>query len=320
MKARNMRKSKRGPIVIGPKTIPSDEYHADSIAPEPSLSASIAKIIWAKSPLHAFLASPRLNPDYVREEKDAFDLGTAAHDMLLEGATEKLCVIDPELYPSEPKKKGEPGSVPKGWTNNAIKEARDLARSNGLTPLLPWDYYRVQKMVEAARKFLDTTELAGILSHGRAEQSMWAQYEGVWIRCRTDWLSTDRRIILDFKTTDASAKPESWIRRNLFQLGYDIQAASNLLCNELTGGPPDARFFYLVQETEAPYLCSLIEASPNLVECGRRKFDFACRTWRRCLDTGEWPGYGSQTVVAEPPAWEMIAIEESEILEIGYVD
>ena len=46
-----------------------DCYHADP-ADAPSLSASIAKILIAETPLHAWTAHPKLNPNFVREEKD----------------------------------------------------------------------------------------------------------------------------------------------------------------------------------------------------------------------------------------------------------
>lgn len=301
-------------LVAGIHTMPAEVYHADP-SPEPSLSASLAKIIYGQSCLHAWLAHPRLNPDYVRVEKDEFDLGTTAHDLLLENGTAKICVINPEDYPSEPKKKGEPGTIPKGWTNNAIRAARDQARENGLVPILPANHARVKAMVEEARRFIETTELAGIFGDGAPEQSMFAQYEGAWIRCRSDWITEDRRIILDYKTTDRSANPESWIRSSLFSLGYDIQAAANLLLNGLTAGPRDAKFVFLVQETEFPYMCSLVGASPSVVETGRRKFDIAVRMWADCLELETWPGYGSQIAWAEVPPWELARIEERELIE-----
>lgn len=40
--------------------LPSAEYHADP-APEPSLSATLAKLLISRSPRHAWMASPRLN-------------------------------------------------------------------------------------------------------------------------------------------------------------------------------------------------------------------------------------------------------------------
>src|SRR5262245_50563917 len=65
--------------------IPLAEYLADP-CPAPSLSASIAHILLSQSPRHAWEAHPRLNPHYEPEEAEAFDLGTAAHAYLLEGA------------------------------------------------------------------------------------------------------------------------------------------------------------------------------------------------------------------------------------------
>lgn len=275
----------------------AETYHADP-ADAPSLSASLARILYAQSPLHAWLAHPRLNPNYVREENEKFDLGTAAHSILLEGDGSRIVIVDAA-----------------DWRTKAAKEQRDEARAAGKLAFLPDQFARVMEMVGAARSFLDTTELAGMLDTGMPEASMFARHEGIWIRCRSDLIAADRRVILDYKTTDRSANPESWARSSLFSLGYDIQAAANLLLNRLTGGAEDAHFVFLVQECAPPYLCSLVGASPSVVETGRRKFDLAVRVWRECLESREWPGYGTQIAWAEVPAWELARVEERELME-----
>jgi hypothetical protein len=72
-------------------------YHADP-CPKPSLSCSLAKIIWKESSLHAWEAHPKLNPDYEPTNKRIFDLGSASHAVLLERGESKLVVIDADSY------------------------------------------------------------------------------------------------------------------------------------------------------------------------------------------------------------------------------
>jgi hypothetical protein len=68
-------------------SVPADQYHADALDDtRPSLSASLACVLLAKSPAHAYVQHPRLNPDFAQPDaKKAWDLGTVAHSLLLEG-------------------------------------------------------------------------------------------------------------------------------------------------------------------------------------------------------------------------------------------
>ena len=79
--------------------IPAADYHADP-CPTASLSSSIGKIMDDKSPLHAWAAHPRLNPDCEENTATAFDLGAAAHALIL-GSDDGLMVIDPEKFPAK---------------------------------------------------------------------------------------------------------------------------------------------------------------------------------------------------------------------------
>ena len=47
----------------GVYSLPDDAYHADP-CPGPSLSSSVAKLMLDRSPLHAWHAHPRLNPNF----------------------------------------------------------------------------------------------------------------------------------------------------------------------------------------------------------------------------------------------------------------
>src|SRR5579885_3028935 len=109
--------------------VPAEDYHADP-APEPSLSAGIARRLISQSPLHAWTAHPRLNPDHRDEHGDRLDFGSAAHSLLLEGLD--VCeVIEAD-----------------SWRTNAAKDARDGARASGLIPLLRKDYERMCEFCE----------------------------------------------------------------------------------------------------------------------------------------------------------------------------
>lgn len=277
-------------------TMPADEYHADP-CPSPSLSSSIGRTIIAASPLHAWTAHPRLNPAYVAEEKEAFDLGSAAHALLLEGA-DRMCVIDADSY----------------RTKDA-KEARDAARARGAHPVLATKYRDVQAMAQRAHEAIARCpDLSGLtLADGKAEQVAIWQEGDAWMRARFDWIANDRRVILDYKTTAASASPELW-PRTMAGMGGEFQGAFYHLANERTGGPEGAKFVFIVQETTPPYACALQGLSPAYLDLGYSKVREAIATWQRCMKSAIWPAYEPRICWMEPPAWETARWEEHQAM------
>lgn len=283
------------------------DYHADAGSSAPSLSYSIAKILLSQSCYHAWLAHPRLNPDYVPDDDEKFDIGQASHDLLLEGGTPRICVINPEDYRSKPTKADPEGSIPKGWTNGAIRAARAEAKSNGLTPILPWENAKIRKMKEAALAFIAQSEIAGIFDSGAAEQTLKWQEGETHFRSRLDWLSGDKRVILDYKTS-ASAEPR-WFSRQIANMGYDLQAAFYL--RGLTAnGHQNAQFILLAQEVDPPHACSLHGIAPSMMEIAQAKAEHAIAIWRRCIATNVWPAYDNRVHWSEATAWQMADMEE----------
>lgn len=295
-------------------TIGSDEYHADP-CPEPSLSNSLAKVMIGQSPRHAWLQHPRLNAKYRPSESSRFDLGTAAHDLILEGGTAKICVINPEDYRSKPTKAEPEGSIPKGWTNSAIRAARDEARSNGLVPVLPWDNMALQDMVKEAQDFIARTELSDIFSQGKAEQTIVWREDGAWCRARADYLTDDRKIILDYKTT-TNAEPDFFCRRVLCQMGYDFQDQFYSRCVMLAADVEMPKFVFLAQEIEAPYCCSLVAADPMMRELAAIEVERAISMWKSCIGNSVWPAYSTRIHWASPPAWKISQAHDDEAEDI----
>ena len=272
------------------------DYFADP-CPQPALSASIAGIIWHRSPLHGWYAHPKLNPDYQPFESATFDLGSAAHAIVLEQDRSKLAIIHAD-----------------DWRTKAAKEERDVARDAGKIPVLARQAADIYTMADAAIEAVKDSELDGIFQDGKPEQSIIVQDGDIWLRGRLDWLTNDNKIILDYKTVGKSANPESFLRGSVFQYGYDIQVAMyQRLVQAVTGETP--KFVWLAQETEAPYACSLMGASPSLIESGNRKLDYVIKQWRECMKTGIWPAYGKRIAWLEAPAYELAKLEEREYME-----
>jgi hypothetical protein len=272
----------------GLHTLDADAYHRDvARADVPSLSSSIAHLLCTSSPAHARAAHPRLNPDLVRRESSSFDVGTAAHDVILEQGKREVAIIDAD-----------------SWRTNAAKDARTEARAAGNFAFLRHEWDAIQEMTLAT--FVQLAELEvhpAPFSAGKPEQTLiWEEAGGVVCRARLDWLHDDHTHVDDLKTTAKSANPEAWAK-NLYANGADVQAAFYLRgLHNLTGARAEYR--WVVQESSPPYALSVVSPAPSVLVLAEKKVEYALRLWRQCLERNDWPGYPRRVCYAELPAWE----------------
>lgn len=266
--------------------LPAGEYHADPCE-EPSLSSGLARTLLTHSPKHAWWAHPRLNPDHEPEHSTAFDIGTAAHALLLEGES-GVVVIEAKDYKTQ-----------------AARAERDAAYAAHKVPLLVERWQDVQDMVEAARIQLGKHAHRPVaFEDGQPEQVLiWREPNGVWCRARLDWFHTDRRTIGDFKTTSGSANPEAWIRRTLFGMGYDVQDSFYRRGARAVLGV-DPGFYFVVQEMARPFALSVVSLDRAAVELADEKVAHAIQVWGECQRSQRWPGYPTRTCWAQLPPWE----------------
>ncbi len=263
------------------------DYQRDP-APTPSLSSGIAHKIITQSPLHGWIAHPRLNPNHKPEEDSTFDLGACAHAVLLEGE-ESIASVEAD-----------------DWRTKAAKEARDQARAQGKIPVLSRKLPDIRAMADEARSALKRLKAIKIdLPAGMAERVLLWQEGDVWCRARPDWISNDRRIMLAYKSTAGSAEPGAGIRNQLAPMGFDMQSVHYMRGNEMTGGPAICDWIFLVQENYAPFACSFVGLSSARIEIAQKKLECARELWRRCLAKNVWLGYPPEIAYAEPQTWEM---------------
>jgi hypothetical protein len=266
----------------------AEQYHGDP-APQASLSASIANILLDQSPLHAWLAHPKLNPHFERETDSRFDLGSAAHMMLLEKREDAIVIVPHD-----------------DWRTNAAKKLREDAQAEGKYAILQRQYDDVVLMVAKATDFLATSELAGMFETATAEQTVIWQEGEYWFRCRPDLLSADKRVILDYKST-GSASHEAF-GKQIGRMGYDLQAEFYTRgVKAVTGVEPV--FVFLAQEITPPYACSLTALSNAYRAVGEAKMKRAMTIWKDCLRRNDWPAYTSQIAYVEPRPWDLTLTE-----------
>jgi hypothetical protein len=262
-------------------SIPEAEYHADA-----ALSSGIAKLLIERSPAHAWIAHPTLNPDWKPEVEDKFDIGTAAHKLLLEGEDS---IVE--------------GDFP-DWRSAVAKQFREDARKLGQVPLLIPQANRVREMVAKGQEQMGTwySDL-DLFTNGKPEVTIrWEDDHGVHCRARIDWLHDDGKMINDYKTTSASSLPRKW-ERTMYGMGADFQVAFYLRgLKKMTG--VDAEWLFVVQETYAPYALSVVTLAPSAKALADDKVQKAIDLWATCMEKDFWPAYPAKIASIEVPPWE----------------
>lgn len=262
----------------------------------PSLTQSIAKILLDESPLHAWHAHPRLNPDYVHDDDRKYDVGNIAHKLML-GRGKNIGVLEFD-----------------DWRTKAAKEQREAAAAEGKLAVLGKHYALATRMVEAAREQLDHRGLRHVFREGHGEVVITARDDDICLRQMIDWLTPDRLIFADYKTTDMSVAPHL-LGRQMVTAGWPIQAAQGERLLDILD-PDNAgrrKFYFVVQETERPYALNVVEITEGTMTMGRKQLDMAVATWRRCFALDRWPSYPNEIVRPEYPGWHETQVLAREV-------
>lgn len=251
-----------------------------------ALSSGVCHTLLTESPFHA-----RFSQENPRPPSSVSDMGIAIHDALLEGV-DRIVAIEAE-----------------DWRTKIAKEARDAARAAGNIPMLARKVGQVTEAIEAVKAFVAKSEIAGCFDEGQAEGVIQWDDDGVACKARPDWTSPKFHVSL--KTTDGSANPDSWIRRQLGPMGYD----TSLLFYErgfLSIGLQVEHRILLVEQNK-PYGCCVIGLAPSRREYAASRVARALSIWRECQKSGKWPAYPAQTCFAEAMPYELAAEEEREL-------
>lgn len=267
--------------------MPVSDYFADP-TPAPSLNQSLVKIILDKSPLHAWYAHPRLNPDFVRDEDRKYDVANIAH-MLLIGRGRELVILPHE-----------------DWRTKEAKALRDEATAQNKLAVLGKHYELADRMVRSARQQLEQRDYPQLFSdqHGDGEAVLIWSEKSIWCRQMIDWLAHDYLIVTDYKTTQESAAPHT-LARKMAADGWHIQAAmaERGLAHLDPKNIGRRRYLFVVQEVTSPYLLNVVEMSEAALTMGRKQLRAGIDVWKRCIETNYFSGYPLQTIVPDFPEW-----------------
>ncbi len=265
-------------------TVTAEQYHADPVAGG-SLSSTGARALLPPSCPALF----RYWADHPREHRKAWDIGHAAHRLVL-GAGADFAVIEHDE-----------------WRTKAAKAEVAEARAAGLTPIKPAEHEQVQAMAAAIRAH----PLASVLlapEFGLHEATIvWRDpVTGVQHRAMLDTLQHRppggrRSLVVDYKST-ASAEPEA-LRSTVHRLGYHQQEDLYRDAVEHGLGWPRPGFLFVFQEKTPPYLVTIVELDPVAQAIGAARNHWARTTYRTCLESGNWPAYVEGVHMLALPRW-----------------
>lgn len=277
----------------------SDDYFKDC-APSPSLTQSLAKILLDKSPRHAWLASPKLNPRWEPHEDTKFNIGNAAHTMLI-GRGKKLEIVEAD-----------------DWRSNAAKAKRDAAHAEGYVAILSHQYGQAVAMSDAARRqLLNIDGCECMFLAGKGEVVAIAEDHGIHLRTMMDWTEGLTKIT-DFKTTDRSVAPHM-VGSLMASADWAVQAAMQERILDIINPENAGRrhHYFVAQETEEPYALTVSEMTEAEMTIGRQKVERAANIWRMCTASGFFPGYPNKILQPSSPGWAQVRWNERMLEEAG---
>jgi len=253
------------------------EYHE-----HPAVSKSHLDKV-AKSPAHYW--ANFLDPERVpMAPTDAMVLGTALH----------TAVLEPHLWSEQ--FAIAPDGIDRRYKAGKEAWAAFEAEAQGKTVMTAEDGQRIQRMAQAVHQHPASSILLNL--PGVVEASyFWTDDEtGLECKSRPDWHSTDRRLIVDLKTTQ-DASPQGF-QRSVAKWRYHVQA------HWYQRPFAEAEhFLFVAVETTAPFLVAVYAATPAMVAAGARVAERDLRLIASCRQSNEWPGYGDTIQPLDLPNW-----------------
>lgn len=277
--------------------VPTQHYHDDTLCEGVTLNQTVGKEIVDSCPAKARFKHPRLNPEANSADTTrAMDRGSVAHTLLL-GRGKAFDVI-----PFDSRRSKD------------AKTAVAAAEAGGRIAITVDEYQRAAAMVTEARAQLVTIDRYAFDSdYGYSELCILAQDPvGPMTRALVDWYGDrhpDGLTLWDYKTLEGSANPLT-LRWHMTRQGWAFQAAWQARILHWLKPELQPRFRFLAQETSPPFLCSVVEPDPGAMVIAHKMVAAAIGIWQRCMETGIWPGYPTESrAIGVTPGTEAAWVE-----------
>lgn len=261
------------------------DYRADP-CPEPSLTQSLVKILIDRAPKHAWTRTPRLNPNFAADDDPKFDVGNAAHRLVL-GRGKDFEVV----HASD-------------WRTKAAQEAREAAADRGKIGILEHQFGQACEMMRSAQAQIAKHQDADAFTNGDAEVMIAWHEDGIWFRALIDWLHDDLRTVDDYKSTGMSVADHVIGFRAIGGLWHLQAAFIERGLDALDPAGAGRRLFrFVAQETDEPHALNIMHMTKPWMTMGHKMVRAGISKWSPAVKANRWPGYGNRPVTPEYPAY-----------------
>lgn len=288
----------------GVYSISMEAYHNAECCDAPSISGSGVVMlappegIAARAPIK-FWAKSTMNPNREPVDTKPLRIGKCTHALFLEGidAVQQAFIIDNLPRTGE-------------GSRNAVKAFEAKAAAEGKIIIREEAWNGIKAMVAALEHY---PLMRAAFSDGKIEQTLcWKDEEtGVWCRARPDFLPTDPTHMPEYKTS-ASATPE-FFERQIDDYGYHIKAVHMMAGIRALGLGDPQTFTHWVQEKDEPFLVWPHTLPRETIEYAEVQRRTALRTFARCLERNQWPGYPAAPIETGLPGYTLKRLQAADL-------
>jgi hypothetical protein len=249
-----------------------------------------------------------LNPDrWERKETDALRMGVAMA-LYVEGGAEGVLTgfsLHDEPKPRRPTPAQVVAYESGGGTDAGVASVEYWRAVDAD----PQSYLTAEEFTEICvmGAVLARDPVAAAVMAGEPEITMaWHDEEtNLWILSRPDTVSFDGAVS-DYKRMATRGSPFSWrvVDQRITDHGYDMQLALAAEAYERITGERPTSAGIVAQWVQAPHHVILRGFSDDDLVMAQFRNRRALRTFRRCLDSGHWPGPGEDVGNYRRPQWQ----------------
>jgi hypothetical protein len=282
-------------IIIEPNSGTAKNLAFNAYAASKETNQSFIKTLIEKSPKHAKLG--------LKEETEALTTGTNAHSVVLEG-------VDPNtaFAPYDGVRRGAKWEAFKAEAKEADKTPvtrKDFDATLAMSKAVPSD---IQKIIRESK-----VELAVFFDMHNID-------EGETLPCKALIDCLHPEAIYDYKTTSKGVDSRSF-KSTVGKYFYDLQAAwYQMAVESLTGVKKP--FYWIVQESTAPYDVNVFRASDELLSNGYSWLHYGVGKYMDCVRNDNFPGnYKGEAEEIDSPDWhtfepELLTENVTEVSEL----
>lgn len=186
---------------------------------------------------------------------------------------------------------------------NVVKAAIKEAEAAGKIILTADDFNALMGMAQAVFK---NPICAALLRGSLKEHSVFAELDGVRVKCRPDGWSTEKGVLFDLKSTE-DASPEGFAR-TVAKYRYHVQDAfyRHVVASATNCDADDLSFIFIAVEKKPPFAVALYQLDEMAALQGWVEARDDMRRYRDAQTSGKWCGYSPKIESLSLPRWAVI--------------